>query len=270
MVEYDTPETRPASWLVPYFIVGSAVVAVALVGMLVFAPQRFFPDAIHDTLTTTIGAVAKTPALAASKLEAIHARALAEFARSGVSTRDVISGRALIEKRKFDPGYEATQTLSIPADAYERFAKFSNRINRLHDPDVSVPFPQSPVQGGFTRTFVLVIVLGMLVGGGLSTRRADTTRAPKGMHPIAVALYTLTYAAIVALALYYVHAYFDGVVLGIGALEAVLVAFLGTWLFQTRRSWTQSRFYRAAFVAYIAGLVIVAGVAVWALAQPVV
>ena len=90
------------------------------------------------------------------------------------------------------------------------------------------------------------------------------------MHPAIVAIQTLTYGVIVAFAFFYVHMLGDGIAGPFVFVEAMIALCVAVWLFQTRRSWTQSNGYRIAYGAYIVALVLAGCSVLWAATQPVV
>lgn|GEM_PF-2643861 len=269
-MDVDTPETRPASWLVPYFAIASATIVAVTIAWLLVSTQTVFPVRIHDTLVSDLAASGSKAAPAADSLAAIRTRELAALAANGIPRQGVVAGPVENEYDREHRYYSARQTLSVPADDYPRFAKLSNRINRLKDPDFSLSFPQLPFQTGLTLLLIAAFVVGSVSTVALETRRADVQRAPKGMHPAIVATQTLTYGVIAALAIFYAHLLGDGIVWAFLAIEGIFIVSLAVWLYQTRRSWTQSQGYRIAWYAYLSALLTCTIVVIIAAAQPVV
>jgi len=269
-VDVDTPETRPASWLVPYFAIACATIVVVTIAWLLVSSQSLFPTHIHDTLESGLATTGATPAKALAQLATIRNRELSALAANGVPEQGVVDGTIDTGRDEKGRYYWANQTLAVPADDYPRFAKLSNRINRLEDPDFGLSFPQLPFQTGLTLLLIAAFVVGSVSTVALETRKADVQRAPKGMHPAIVATQTLTYGVIAALAIFYDHLLGDGIAWAFLAIEGIFIVSLAVWLYQTRRSWTQSQGYRIAWYAYLAALLACTIVVIIAAAQPVV
>lgn len=268
-MDFDTPETRPASWLVPYFGIACAAIVVVAIAWLLAMSQSIFPTAVSDKLTSGLSATGATASEALAKLRTIRTRESAALAANGLPAQGIVAEP--IEQGHDDKeGYWATQTLAVPANDYPRFARLSNRINRLKDPDFGLSFPQIPFQTGLIVLLAAAFVLASISMAALDTRKDDVQRAPKGMHPAIMATQTLMYGVIAALAIFYAHLLGDGIAGAFSAIEAVFIASLAVWLYQTRRSWVQSQGYRIAWYASIAALLACAVVVAIAAAQPVV
>lgn len=259
------------SWLVPYVAAATAVVDVSVLVVLVAFPASIFPTRISDALTSGIGGTSQpTAAAARAQLGPIRERAIALFSAHGVPRVGVAAGAVEIERDAQDKTYSATQTLTIRADDYPRFARFANRINRLKDPDIGVSFPHAPFQRLITGAFIIFLIFALVSTVALETRKADVNRSPKGMHPLMVGVQTLMYGIIAAMAIVYVHFLAGGIAGMFAILEAIFCVVLAVWLYQTRRSWAQSTGYRLAYYAYVVSLVLVTGVAAWAFVQPMI
>ncbi|HEY8320183.1 MAG TPA: hypothetical protein VIG46_00135 [Candidatus Baltobacteraceae bacterium] len=269
-MDFDTPETRPSSWLVPYFGIASAAIVVVTIALLLAMSQSIFPTSIHDTLESGLATTGSTQAKALAQLGTIRTRELSALAANGVPRQGVVEGSVDTGHDKKDGYYWASQTLRVPADDYPRFARLSNRINRLKDPDFSLSFPQLPFQNALVSLFVVAFIVGSISTVALETRKADVSRSPKGMHPAIVAIQTLMYGVIVALAIFYIHLLGDGIGGAFLAVEGIFIASLAIWLYRTRRSWTQSNGYRVARFGYLAALLACAIVVALAFAQPAV
>lgn len=269
--ESVTPENRRFSPLVPYIMIVAGAAVIVFVAALLLAPQSFFPDAIHDTLTVGVVVDCGSPKDCADRLAAVRTRVVKAFADNGLGPDGFVVDKPLIQRlRDAKNDYEGSQEFRVPADDYPRFARFANRINRLRDPDFGISFPASPIQSGFTWAMALALIFAILATAGLEIRRTDVSRAPRGMHPFVVAIETVAYGAAAALAIYDAHAYFDAVAPVVAILEAVVLAVVVAWLYQSRWAWKNSEFYRAAYVAYIVAVPAVAAIAIWALLRPVV
>jgi len=269
-MDLDTPETRPASWLVPYFGIVSATIVVVAIALLLAKSQSIFPTSIHDTLESGLATTSSTQAKALAQLATIRTRELSALAANGVPRQGVVEGSVETGHDKKNGYYWASQTLRVPADDYPRFARLSNRINRLKDPDFSLSFPQLPFENALVFLLVVAFVVGSVSTVALETRRADVSRAPKGMHPAIVATQTLMYGIVVALAIFYMHLLGDGIGGAFLVVEGIFIASLAVWLYQTRRSWSQSNGYRIARLGYLAALLACGIVVAVAFAQPVV
>ncbi len=257
--------------MVPYVAMAMAVLDIVLLVVLVFFSASIFPTQIDDALISGIGSTSQpTAAGARAQLVAIRERALATFAANGVPRAGVAETPVEIERDAQDKTYSATQSLTIHADDYPRFARFANRINRLKDADIGVSFPHAPFQRLITGALVVFLVFALISTIALETRKADVNRSPKGMHPLMVGVQTLMYGVVATMAIVYAHFLGDGIAGMFAILEAIFCVTLAVWLYQTRRSWAQSTGYRLGYYAYVVALALLVGIAIWAFAQPMV
>ncbi len=270
-MDLDTPETRAISWLVPYVAIAMGVLDIVVLVVLVFSSTSIFPERIDDALVSGIGSTSQpTAAAARAQLAPIRERALEAFATNGVPRAAVAEGPVEVERDAQYKTYSASQSLTIQADDYPRFARFANRINRLKDADIGVSFPHAPFQRLITGALIVFLIVALVSTVALETRKADVNRSPKGMHPLMVAVQTLMYGVVATMAIVYAHFLGDGIAGMFAVLEAIFCVTLAVWLYQTRRSWAQSTGYRLGYCAYMVALALVVGIAIWAFAQPMV
>ena len=268
-MDLDTPESRPASWLVAYVGLAAAAICIVTIAVVLSRSASIFPTAISDDLESAFLSNGSTQAEAVGKIIAIRTHALAALAANGVRS-GIVLGPVQSGLDRSAREYWASQLMKVHADDYPRYARLANRINRLKDRDFGLSFPVVPFQSYLIGLLVAAFALAVVSMVSLETRRSDVSRSPRGMHPVVMVTQTLMYGIIITLAIAYVKLLGDGIAGAFAFVEGLFIASLAVWLYQTRRSWTQSVGYRIAYYGYVAALLIATGVVVWATVQPVV
>jgi hypothetical protein len=261
------------SRVVPYVVVIVGALTLAALALMFVRSSQIFdgpaPGGLFSIeVSMTGGGPSRSAAIAAS--EAARVRAFAVFARQGFQSRDAVVDEALrsYAVRRYPPEFRADQSFDVRWPTYAKLARLSNAADRLKDPAIAGGFPDIAFSPFAITIGVVYIFLLMLSGIALETREDDVSHAPRGMHPLLLAVQTLFLGCSIALAVVYARVLADAAVSPFILLCALGVLSLGYWLWKTRSWWNQSRLLRVAWVAYVCALALAVAADAVALAQP--
>ncbi len=266
---------RHVSRVVPIVICVFGALTLVSVLYVVFAQGKVFPDRVPRymwTITAENSGGTKSEAL--SNLLASRQRATGFLERNNFAASSIAIGHAYVEKQQNYSGvvtWDANQDISVPADAYARFARLSNRLEIYQKgrKDLISSFPAIPFLAFANVIIFSTIALLCLSVVSLETRYADVARDPRGMHPVMVAAQTVMSGLLILVSLVEAHLLF---LLGPRALAVMLaigLISLGAWLYKTRAWWRDNRFLQIAYVWYVLAFFAVIGFGVYALLVPV-
>jgi hypothetical protein len=243
------------------------------------AQSSVFPDSVRRYVWTIAahGSGASKPEAIANLLRP-QQRATDFFEANGFSSHLIVIGPPIAQmggtlpsEIQSDVKWSASQDIGVPADTYAKFARLSNRLELYQQSrnDLTWSFPEPPfaafarIVGFLTLLFLCVSVVS------LETRAADVNRAPRGMHPLMIAIQTLTFGLLILASLVEAHVL---ALLGPRVFACMLVLgviSLAAWLLKTRAWWMDQAFLRYALFYYAAALAAVALYGVHALMVPV-
>ncbi len=261
--------------MVPIVICVIGALTVLTVLYVILAQGKVFPDRVPRYMWAITGqSSSATQSQALANLLEPRQRASGFLQRNGFAASSIAIGRANLDKLQDFSGnvtWNATQDIAVPADTYARFARLSNRLEIYQKgrADLLWSFPQIPFL-----VFVNVIGFSTMVSLCLSvvsleTRSADVARAPRGMHPVVVALQTIVLGLLILVSLTEAHLLW---LLGPRVLAIILavgLVSLAAWLYKTRDWWRDNRFLRIAYMCYIFAFLAVIGFGVYAVLVPV-
>jgi len=266
---------RHVSHVVPILI--CIVGSFTLLGVLyvVFAQPRVFPDRVPRYMwAINAHGLGATTSEALANLLQPQQRASDFLESNGFARTSIAIGHPTLEKELNYPGgvtWNAYQDIAVPADTYARFARLSNRLDIYQKGrnDLSWSFPRIPFEAFANLIAFSTIALLCLSAVSLETRSADVARAPRGMHPVIVAIQTVVSGLLVLISLVEAHLLpllgprVLAIILGVGLIS------LGAWLYKTRDWWKDSRFLRYAYACYLAAFAAILGFGTYALTVPV-
>ncbi|HET9392735.1 MAG TPA: hypothetical protein VFO29_04305 [Candidatus Rubrimentiphilum sp.] len=266
---------RHVSRVVPVIICVFGALTLISVLYIVFSQSTVFPDSVPRYMwAITAESKGSTEDDALSNLAAPRDRATIFLERNNFAASSIVLGRANAEKEQSYSGeveWDANQDISVPADTYARFARLSNRLEiyQAGRKDLIFSFPAIPFLPFANVIVFSTIALLCLSVVSVETRYADVARAPRGMHPVMVAVQTIMSGLLILSSLVEAHLLFLfgprvlAIVLAIGLIS------LAAWLYQTRNWWRESSFLRVAQLGYMFAFVAVIGFGVYALLVPV-
>lgn len=258
---------KNVSWIVPYVIVITGVIAiVSLVALLSLSRTLF--DAppgggVYSSVVWVKG-TASSRQEAEPRREEARRQALAFLHARGFGDRDINVLKPMADfSDAVHHNYEADQQIEVKAVDYAKLARLNNAVASELDPggrSVSAVFPVPTFTTfAISIAFSYVVLLAMAIAA-LETRGTDVNTAPRGMHPIFIGAQTILIGLLIALALVYAHLLAAPARIPFLFASGLGVALLVVWLWKTAPWWRQSRFLRGARAYYIAALVLVVAV----------
>jgi hypothetical protein len=265
---------RHVSRIVTPVICVVGTLALFTVLYVTVAQSAVFPDRVHRYMwTITAHSSGDSKAAAIADLLLPQQRASDFLEANGFPA----SAIAISAPSTYDDGvssavrWSASQDISVPADTYAKFARLSNRLEiyQQRRTDLKWLFPEPPFARFAKVVGFLTILLLCFSVVSLETRSADANRAPRGMHPISVAIQTMACGLLILISLVEAH-----VLALLGPRVLILILAIGlisiaAWLLKTRVWWTDQSFLRYAFFLYVATFIAIIVYGVYALTVPV-
>lgn len=264
---------KVVSWIVPYVIVVTGVVAiVSLVALLSFSRTLFDATPSGGMYSSIVWVKGTAPSQQEAELRRDDARrqALAFLHARDFADNDIDVLKPLADfSDAVHHNYEADQQIEVKVVDYAKLARLNNAVASELDPSgrsVSAVFPVPTFTAfAISIAFSYVVLLAMAIAA-LETRGADVNTAPRGMHPIFIGAQTILIASLIALALIYMHLLAAPAKIPFLFASGLGVALIVIWLWKTAPWWRQSPFLRGAQICYIAALAVVVAVDVFVLA----
>lgn len=264
---------KVVSWVVPYVIVITGVLAIVSLVALLSLSRTIFDatpnGGVYSSIVWVKGTASSQQGAELRRDEA-RRRALAFLHTRDFADNDIDVLKPLADfSDAVHHNYEADQQIEVKTVDYAKLARLNNAVASELDPSgrsVSAVFPVPTFTAfAISIAFSYVVLLAMAIAA-LETRSADVNTAPRGMHPIFIGAQTILITSLIALALVYVHLLAAPARIPFLFASGLGVALLAVWLWKTSPWWRRSRFLRSAQVCYVAALIVVVAVDVFALA----